>query len=114
MTPGVRVVTIAAAALAALEFARFALGLAVGNAIFVGGHFVLGLAVGKPALAIVSSSGGLVLVALGLLALGAAGWWAIRRRRTTAGSSLGGGALAWADASCPACLCLAVIGSDRA
>ena len=46
MTPGLRVVAIAAAALAGVRFVQLAEGLSIGNGIFVGGHFLAGFAVG--------------------------------------------------------------------
>lgn len=113
MTPGVRVVTIPAAALAAVPARAFVLGLAVGNAVFVGAHFALGYLVGRPAVELVGRAlGPAAMAALVLAAVGAAGWWLLRRRR--AGGD-GGGApvLAWADACCPACLALAVAGTGR-
>jgi len=102
MTPGIRVVAIAAAGLAAMPFARFALGLSGGNAVFAGGHFALGLAFGSAAASI---AGGLVvpIVALGVLVLvGFVGWRLIARRRAGAA----GEAADWTDACCPACLLL--------
>jgi membrane protein DedA with SNARE-associated domain len=122
-TPGVRVGAIAASGLAALPFRSFLGGLVVGNGLFVGGHFVLGLVVGPPAVAVIAAGAGpaLGLVAFVVLAaLGAAGWVALRRRRaaTRAIAPLAGGdggptALdglgAWADAACPACLALGLI-----
>jgi membrane protein DedA with SNARE-associated domain len=112
MTPGVRVVAIAAAAIAAIGFGRFAAGLTVGNAVFVGGHFALGFAVGKPAIALVSGAAGAVLVVVGLAIVGGLGWWLIARRRARSGTGAGlvkdsPPAASWADAACPACLLLA-------
>lgn len=117
VTPGVRVVAIAAAAIAAIRFRRFAIGLTVGNAIFVGAHFALGFAVGKPAIVLVSSAAGAAVVVIGLATVGGVGWWLIARRRRRAapvrdpeGSVPGSPAVAsWADAACPACLLLAAV-----
>lgn len=112
MTPGVRVVAIGAAGLAALPFGPFAAGLLAGNTVFTGAHFLLGLAVGEPALRLVGTAAGPVAMAAILLALiGAAGWVLLsRRRRATrprAGVPADRGFVAWADAACPACLGLA-------
>lgn len=112
MTPGVRVVAIGAAGLAALPFGPFAAGLLAGNTVFTGGHFLLGLAIGEPALRLVGMAAGPLAIAGILLAIvGAAGWVLLRRRRRAmeprparAGDR---GFLAWADAACPACLGLA-------
>jgi len=118
-TPGVRVVAIAASALAAIPFPRFAVGLVVGNTAFVGLHFVLGLVVGEPALGLVASLGGALAAGGVLLAvLGAAVWWLLRRRtaRRTAVAVGPGAATAedaftdWADATCPICLTLGLAG----
>jgi membrane protein DedA with SNARE-associated domain len=118
-TPGVRIGAVAASGLAGLPLPVFATGLVVGNTVFVGGHFMLGLAVGVPALGAIQAAGGVmvaVVVVLGLAALGAAGWMLVRRRRVAGGppsiapAMRGGeaGLAAWADAACPACLALAV------
>ena len=113
MTPGVRVVAIAAAAIAAIRFGRFAVGLTIGNAVFVGTHFALGFAVGKPAIALVSGLAGAVAVVVVLAIVGGVGWWYIgrRRRRARAGAGVvaeSPAVASWADAACPACLLLAV------
>ena len=108
-TPGVRIVAIAASALAAVPAVAFVAGLAVGNALFIGAHFGLGYVLGEP---VVTAIGGLLgPLAVGFVALalvGAAGWIVLRRRRgatTDAPATIG----AWADACCPACLTLAAI-----
>jgi membrane protein DedA with SNARE-associated domain len=117
-TPGLRVGAIAAAGLAALGFPSFLAGLVVGNAVFVGGHFALGLLVGPAAVGLVAGGGSVAVLAaaiVALAALGAVGWSMLRRRRATAGleaaplsedtSAYG----AWADAACPACLAIALV-----
>ena len=124
-TPGLRVGAIAASGIADLRFGVFLPGLIVGNTLFVGGHFVLGYMVGPPALAVVAGSGGAVVligVVVVLAALGAVAWAALRRRardraRVALEDRLGpdlAGYGAWADAACPACLAIALVGSDRA
>jgi membrane protein DedA with SNARE-associated domain len=118
MTPGVRIVAIPAAALAAVAPGSFAAGLAAGNAVFVSGHYALGALLGAPAIALAGSIGPAILVLVGGLALiGVAGWLVIARRRRAGrqrGIELavdGGGAAGdWSDAACPACLALAAIG----
>jgi membrane protein DedA with SNARE-associated domain len=102
MTPGVRIVAIAAAGLAAMPFARFVVGLSGGNAVFAGGHFVLGLAFGSAAASIAA---GLVVPIVGLVVLvvlGFIGWRLIARHR----AGTGGESADWTDACCPACLLL--------
>jgi membrane protein DedA with SNARE-associated domain len=121
MTPGIRIVAIAASALAGMGFARFVAGLSVGNGVFVTGHFALGFAVGEPALALVGTAAGpLAAVAVALALAGLVGWWLIRRRagprragpRRAAAPGrrpVSDAALAWADAACPACLALGAL-----
>ncbi|MFL5769079.1 MAG: hypothetical protein ACJ765_03280, partial [Chloroflexota bacterium] len=48
MTPGVRVVTIAAGAIAGVRPRAFLVGLIVGNAVFIAAHFALGFVLGEP------------------------------------------------------------------
>ena len=122
MTPGVRIVAIASSAIAGIATTSFVVGLAAGNAVFLTGHFVLGVVIGPPAVEIVARSGSaLVAVGMGLAVLGAAGWWLIARRRASVAGEDGtvtGGAgetavLDWTDACCPACLALAVMAPVR-
>jgi membrane protein DedA with SNARE-associated domain len=121
MTPGLRVVTIAAAALAGVRFAQLAEGLSIGNGVFVGGHFLAGFVVGKPALAAISAIGGVAVAVVLLAVVGAVGWVALRRARprvTGDGSADPAGlqpvpVSAWADAACPACLALALVIGER-
>ena len=123
-TPGVRIVAIAASALASLPLAVFVMGLTIGNTLFVAAHFGIGLVAGDAAVRMIGSAlGPLALVAVGLAVVGAAGWWLILRRvrrlpthrqsgatqrpePVIAGAAAG---LAWADAACPACLVLGVL-----
>jgi membrane-associated protein len=112
-TPGIRIVAIAASALAAIPPAAFIVGLAVGNALFITAHFGLGFLLGEPILAAVGGALGLLAVAGMLLALlGGIGWYAVSRRRgaSTAAPSAPAAIAAWADACCPACLTLAALG----
>jgi membrane protein DedA with SNARE-associated domain len=109
MTPGLRIVAIAAAAFAALPFLRFLAGLVVGNGVFVGGHFAAGFVLGPAAGGLVSALGlGALVVAVA--ALGVAAWRVIARRRIAGGiAGRDGGAADWTDASCPACLALGAL-----
>ncbi len=111
-TPGIRIVAIAASALAGVPAAAFVAGLAVGNALFISAHFALGYLVGEPIVAAAGSLLGPIAAAgLAFAVVGAIGWVLLRRRRGAspdAASVVG----AWADACCPACLTLAAI--DRA
>lgn len=108
MTPGIRIVAIAAAAIAAIPFGRFVAGLTVGNLVFTSGHFALGLAFGAAAPAVAAGAAPVVVGLVVLAIVGLFGWrWLVRRR----GVARAEGALApaWADACCPACLALAAI-----
>jgi membrane protein DedA with SNARE-associated domain len=108
-TPGVRIVAIAASALAGVPAAAFVAGLAIGNTLFIAAHFGLGYLLGEP---VVTAVGGLLgPLAIGFVALaliGGIGWWVIRRRRGVAGDPMAT-AVSWTDACCPACLALAVM-----
>ena len=108
-TPGIRIVAIAASALAGVPAAVFVGGLAIGNALFIAAHFALGYLVGEP---IVTAAGTLLgpiaAVGVALAVIGGVGWVVLRRRRGQASDPLAT-AGAWADACCPACLTLAAI-----
>ena len=109
-TPGVRIVAIAASALAGIPAVAFVAGLAIGNALFISAHFALGYAVGEPVVALVGGAlGPLAIGAVGLAVLGAVGWVVLGRIRGRAAGSPLPAVAAWADACCPACLTLAVV-----
>lgn len=111
-TPGVRVIAVAASALAALPFARFLAGLVIGNTAFVGLHFLLGFVIGPAAVSAVASFG-LATTGLGvaLAIIGVAGWWWLRRRRARRPADEAQAAYVdWADATCPVCLTLGLGG----
>ena len=108
MTPGVRIPTIPAAALAAVPAPAFVVGLAVGNGFFIAAHFGLGYVVGEEVAAAVSTF--LVPIAIGVVVLaivGAIVWTIMTHRRRRAGV-LPTEAV-WADACCPACLVAAAV-----
>ncbi|TMC64069.1 MAG: hypothetical protein E6J17_04090 [Chloroflexi bacterium] len=108
MTPGVRIVAIAGAAVAAIPFARFAAGLAGGNTVFTGGHFVLGLAFGAAAPSVAAGVAPVVLGLVVLAAIGFGGWRVIARRGARGSAPATDEAASdWSDACCPACLALA-------
>ena len=113
-TPGVRIVAIAASALAGVPAAAFVTGLAVGNALFIGAHFGLGYLIGPPVVAIVGGALGALAVGVGVLAaLGGLGWLALSRWRRRQATQLAM-AISWSDACCPACLALAILESNAA
>jgi membrane-associated protein len=108
-TPGVRIVAIAASALAGIPTVAFIAGLAIGNALFISAHFALGYVVGEPVVTLVGGAlGPLAVAAVGLAVVGAIGWLVLSRlrgRRTPALPTVA----SWADACCPACLTLAAL-----
>jgi membrane protein DedA with SNARE-associated domain len=108
-TPGVRIVAIAASALAGIPAAAFIVGLALGNAAFIAAHFTLGYLLGEPVVAAVNGLlGPLALGFIVLAVVGGIGWFVLRRRRGVPVDPLATVA-AWADACCPVCLTLAVV-----
>ena len=116
-TPGVRIVAIAASALAAIPPIAFVMGLAVGNALFIAVHFGLGFLVGEPLLeAIGGVLGSVAVIGIVLAVVGGVGWLLLSRRRREKMATPGpdaGGFTAWEDACCPACLSLAAIEMRR-
>jgi membrane-associated protein len=112
VTPGIRIVAIAASALAGVPAAAFVAGLAVGNGLFIAAHFGLGFVLGEPVLAIVGSALGPAIVGLAVVAVGGIGWVVLSRRRAVNRPPLEI-ALSWADACCPACLGLAAVDTSR-
>jgi membrane protein DedA with SNARE-associated domain len=112
LTPGLRIVAIAASALAGVPAAAFISGLALGNALFIAAHFGLGYVLGEPIVTAASGLlGPLAIGFVGLAVIGGIGWYLIRRRRGHRVDPVMT-AVAWTDACCPACLTLAVL--DRA
>ncbi len=104
-TPGLRIVAIAASALAGVPAIAFLVGLIVGNGLFIAAHFALGYVLGEPVLAIAGGAlGPLAVLGVALALIGAIGWIVISRRRHRGPVS----AAAWTDACCPACLTLAL------
>jgi membrane protein DedA with SNARE-associated domain len=109
-TPGVRIVAIAASALAGIPAVAFIAGLAIGNALFISAHFALGYLVGEPVVALVGGAlGPLAIAAVGLAVIGGFGWLVLGRLRGRRVASALPTVAAWADACCPACLTLAVL-----
>jgi membrane protein DedA with SNARE-associated domain len=114
-TPGVRIVAIAASALAGVPAVAFVAGLATGNALFIGAHFGLGYLVGPPVVAIVGGALGTLAVGVVVLAvIGGIGWFAVGRWRRRSDRSQLPMALNWSDACCPACLAIGVLDARAA
>lgn len=109
-TPGVRIIAVAASALAAIPASAFVIGLAIGNALFITAHFGLGFVLGEPILRVIGGALGTVaVVGVALALLGAAGWLLIARRRRGDQAEMSASITEWADACCPACLTLAAL-----
>lgn len=109
-TPGVRIATIPACGLAELPYRLFLPGMAVGSAVFLALHFVLGY-LGGPLVSAVMDAvhTPLAVFVVAFLVVGLVGWLLIHRRRA-ARQTRAEATLAtlgdWADACCPACLAL--------
>jgi LPXTG-motif cell wall-anchored protein len=104
-TPGVRIVAIAASALAGIPGVAFVAGLAIGNGFFIGAHFGLGYLIGEPVVTLVGGAlGPLAILAIGIAVIGGAGWFLLRRRRDRRPVSAFETVATWTDACCPACL----------
>jgi membrane protein DedA with SNARE-associated domain len=113
VTPGLRIVAIAASALAGIPAGAFVIGLAAGNGVFIAAHFGLGYLLGEPVLTVVGGAlGPIAILGIALAVVGAAGWLVLSRRRRAGRIEPRTAivtALAWTDACCPACLALATI-----
>src|SRR5262245_15410881 len=107
MTPGVRIAVIPAAALAAISYKVFLLGIVVGNGVFVTAHFAAGYLLGGYAGDLVERiTDPKVLILIVLVVLGVGGLIALRRRAAAAKPT--DTYECWADCSCPACVALAL------
>src|SRR5215813_5817208 len=104
-TPGLRTVTVLAAAASGLSWRRALPALILGSSVFLQLHLVLGLLLGPLADRAFSAAKGPALAVLAVLLAGAFIFWRARRGRR-------GGAEAWAEAACPACIGLGLI-ADR-
>lgn len=101
-TPGLRTVTVVAAAGSSLAARPTLLALFVGSTLFVQGHFLLGLAVGPAARVALERAGVLTVGLIALLLIAGAAMW-VRKRRS------GAGLQSWSEAGCPACLALGAV-----
>ncbi len=112
-TPGVRIATTPASGLADLAPRRYALGLVVGSALFLGWHFVLGYAGGTAIESLhipLPAAAGIVIavIAFGLIAA-LARYFRVKRIRPSAGESYA----VWADAACPVCAAVTLVQAMR-
>jgi membrane protein DedA with SNARE-associated domain len=96
-TPGLRTVTVLAAAASGLGWRRALPALVLGSSVFLQLHLVLGLLLGPLAVQAFNAAKGPALLALVLLLAGAFVFWRVRRGRR-------GGSEAWAEAACPVCV----------
>lgn len=105
-TPGLRTVTVVAAAASGIPAARALPPLLLGSTLFIQGHLLLGFLLGPLAETALKRAQTPILVAVVLLAAAGVVLWIVRRGRT-------GGAQAWTEASCPACLAIAAFAGRR-
>jgi membrane protein DedA with SNARE-associated domain len=109
-TPGVRIVAVAASALAGIPAVAFVTGLAIGNALFIAAHFALGYLVGEPIVNALSGAlGPLAIGAVALAVIGGAGWYVLGRVRGRRSATPLETVAAWTDACCPACLAIGLV-----
>jgi hypothetical protein len=99
-TPGLRTVTVLAAGAARLPARRAMPALLAGSTIFLQGHLLLGLAIGAPLRAALTTRPGQLALAAALVGLAATAVL-LRRRKAPAN--------AWAEGMCPLCLASSVM-----
>jgi len=97
-TPGLRTLTVVAAAVSGLNSRRALPALIVGSSVFLQLHLVLGLLLGPLADRAFNQAKGPALVATAVVIAGGMVFWRVRRRKRAAVPG------AWMEASCPACI----------
>jgi len=97
-TPGLRTLTVIAAAVSGLNGRRALPALIIGSSVFLQFHLVLGLLLGPLADRAFNQAKGPALIATAVLVAGTVVFWRVRRRRRAAAPG------AWMEASCPACI----------
>jgi membrane protein DedA with SNARE-associated domain len=97
-TPGLRTITVIAAAVSGLSARRALPALIVGSSVFLQLHLVLGLVLGPLADQAFNQAKGPALIAAAALVAGTVVFWRIRRRKRAAAPA------AWMEASCPVCI----------
>jgi membrane protein DedA with SNARE-associated domain len=102
-TPGLRTLTVIAAAVSGLNARRALPALIVGSSVFLQLHLVLGLLFGPLADKAFNQAKGPTLIAGAVLVAGGLVFWRVRRRRRTAAPA------AWTEALCPACVGVSVL-----
>lgn len=113
-TPGVRIATVPASGLAELPLVAFLPGLLLGSAFFLSWHFAIGY-VGGFVLAVLNLPVPVLIgIAVAVLASGIVGWRLARRNSQARGKgqTIGSGEsfVSWADASCPVCVAITLVG----
>src|SRR5438270_1106790 len=102
-TPGLRTVTTVAAGGSGLGTRRALPALILGSSVFLQLHLVLGYLLGPAARDALDEAKGPAIAVLGVVLVGAFVFWLARRGRR-------GATEAWAEAACPACLALNLVG----
>jgi len=97
-TPGLRTLTVIAAAVSGLNSRRALPALIVGSSVFLQLHLVLGLLLGPLADRAFNQAKGPALIAAAVLVAGGLVFWRVRRRKRAAAPG------AWMEAACPACI----------
>ena len=97
-TPGLRTITVVAAAVSGLNGRRALPALIIGSSVFLQLHLVHGLLFGPLADRAFNQAKGPALIAAAALVAGTVVFWRIRRRKRAAAPG------AWMEASCPACI----------
>ena len=102
-TPGLRTITVVAAAVSGLNGRRALPALIIGSSVFLQLHLVLGMLLGPLAVQAFNQAKGPALVAAAVLVAGTVVFWRVRRRRRAAAPA------AWTEASCPVCLGVSLV-----
>ena len=97
-TPGLRTITVIAAAVSGLNGRRALPALIAGSSVFLQLHLVLGLLLGPLADRAFNQAKGPALAAAVALVAGGLVYWRLRGRRRSAAPS------AWTEAACPVCI----------
>ncbi len=104
-TPGLRTLTVIAAAVSGLSARRALPALILGSSVFLQVHLALGLLLGPLADRAFNQAKGPAIAVTAALVAGTVAFWLFRRRRR-------GASAAWTEASCPVCVGVTFL-SDR-